>query len=148
MFSATLNWATRPSILRSAGTRPMPRAVASGTEANLAVLPSTLSVPASAGVVAREAAGEVLAARADDAGNAEHLSFMQLEGDILEGARLAEAARFDENLLSRNGLARFAIIFVVELAPDHVLMHVLLGRALAGKFLHHLAVAHARRCGR
>ena len=78
-----------------------------------------MSVPAVVRREAGERAGQLLAAGADDAGNAQDLAGMQLEVDVAVGAREAKPSRLDEHLVATGLLQRLAVIFGLQAATDH-----------------------------
>ena len=92
-FSVIVISSMRPSRRRSSGTKPIPRAIASGRGGERAGLAVDLEHAAVEPVRAEERPQELGALGPDQPGNAEDLARVEIEAHILEDAALGQVAR-------------------------------------------------------
>ena len=85
---------------------------------------------------------ELLPPRADHAGNPDHFTRMQRERHIFERACLGQIAHIHQTLRLRHGLSRLAVIFLLQLPPDHMKMQVGDGRFRRRHLGNNTPVAH------
>ena len=68
---------------------------------------------------ARERTGQFLAARPENAGDAENFSGVELEADIPVGIAATKAIELEHDVVAKRPLQGFAIIFRLEPPSDH-----------------------------